>query len=122
MRYLLVRWFTLAVAIGATAWLMPGVQVQNGVTGLALVALVFGLVNAVIRPILSILTCPLIILTLGLFILVINALMLTLTAWLIPDLLSVSGFWSALIASLIISIISAILNTFVGNERREKDR
>lgn len=79
---------------------------------------VLGLVNAIIRPIVSFFTCPLIILTLGLFILVINAMMLALTSWLIPGILQVSGFWTALFASLIISIVSGLLTAFLHDESR----
>ena len=115
MRYLILRWVILAVAIGVTAWLLPGLQVSGGLWGLIIVAAVFGLVNAVVRPIVALFTCPLIILTLGLFLLVINALMLSLTAWLTP-FLSVSGFWTTFFASLIISIISAVLATLLHDD------
>jgi putative membrane protein len=117
MRYLLVRWLILAVAVGVTAWLMPGFQVRGGLLGLVVFAGVLALVNAIIRPIITLLTCPLIILTLGLFTLVINALLLSLAAWLVPAV-SLDGFWTALFASLIISIISAILNAFVHEDDR----
>lgn len=114
MRFLLIRWLILAVAIGITTWLMPGVQVQgNFWVNLIIIAAVYGLVNAIIRPIVEILTCPLIILTLGLFTLVINALMLLLTDWLLPNILTVDGFWTAFWAALVISIISGLLSLFV---------
>jgi putative membrane protein len=118
MAYLILRWLILAIAIGVTAWLMPGMQVGGGIGGLIIAAAVLGLVNAIIRPIVSFFTCPLIILTLGLFILVINALMLSLTSWLIPDILQVSGFWTTLLASLIISVISGLLTAFLHDESR----
>ena len=114
---LLIRWAILAVAIGVTAWLMPGVTVHGTGTdfwiNLFLVAGLFGLINAFIRPIVMFFTCPLIILTLGLFTLVINALMLSLTDWLLPEILTVDGFWTTFFAALIISIISGVLNLFV---------
>ena len=114
---LLIRWAILAVAIGVTAWLMPGVTVHGSGTdfwiNLFLVAGIFGLINAFIRPIIMFFTCPLIILTLGLFTLVINALMLSLTDWLLPEILTVDGFWTTFFAALIISIISGVLNLFV---------
>ncbi len=116
MLYLLLRWLILAIAIGVTAWLMPGMQVGGGMVGLIIAAAVLGLVNAIIRPIVSLLTCPLIILTLGLFLLVINALMLSLTSWFIPEVLQVNGFWTTLFASLIISIISGVLTAFLHDE------
>jgi len=114
---LLIRWAILAVAIGVTAWLMPGVTVQGSGTdfliNLFLVAGLFGLINAIIRPIVMFFTCPLIILTLGLFTLVINALMLSLTDWLLPEILTVDGFWTTFFAALIIAVISGVLNLFV---------
>ena len=114
---LLIRWAILAVAIGVTAWIMPGVTVQGSGTdfmiNLFLVAGLFGLINAIIRPIVMFFTCPLIILTLGLFTLVINALMLSLTDWLLPEILTVDGFWTTFFAALIISVISGVLNLFV---------
>lgn len=118
MPYLLLRWLILAIAIAITAWLLPGIQVSGGIMGLIIAAAVLGLVNAIIRPIVSFFTCPLIILTLGLFILVINAMMLALTSWLIPSILQVSGFWTALFASLIISIVSGLLTAFLHDESR----
>jgi putative membrane protein len=118
MRFLLIRWLILAVAIGVTAWLMPGFTVGSGIAGLIIVAAVLGLINASLRPIVMFLTCPLIILTLGLFTLVVNALMLSLAAWLLPSLVQLDGLWTTLFASLIISIISAVLAMFVHDDRR----
>ena len=117
MRYLLIRWGILVVAIWLTAWLMPGFSVEGDLQGLLVVAAVLGLINAFIRPILIFLTCPLVLLTLGLFTLVINALLLSLTAWLLPELVGLGGFWTTFFASLIISIISAALGMFVHEDR-----
>ena len=82
-----------------------------------LVALVLGLVNAFIRPLLSALSCGLIILTLGLFTLVINAFMLWLASWIMVELIGlgfhVDGFWSALLGALIISVVSVVISIFV---------
>ena len=113
MRYLLIRWLILTIAIGVTAWFLPGFEVSGGILGLVIIAAVLGLINAFIRPIIMFFTCPLIILTLGLFTLVVNALMLSLTAWLLPSLISVDGFWTTFFASLIISIVSAVLGLFL---------
>ena len=119
MRYILLRWLILTIAIAITAAVMPGVQIQgNYWVSLIIIAAVYGLVNAVIRPIVVFFTCPLIILTLGLFTLVINALMLSLTNWLLPGLLTVSGFWTTFFAALIISIVSGLLGMFVHDDRR----
>jgi putative membrane protein len=78
---------------------------------------VFGLLNAVVRPILAFLTCPLVLLTLGLFLLVLNGLMLWLTAMLSTGLglgFAVDGFWPAFLGALVVAVTSAVLNLFVG--------
>jgi len=110
---LIVRWIVIALAVGITAWLMPGMQIQNGITGLLLISLVFGLINAIIKPIVKLLTCPLIILTLGLCTLVINSLMLLLTAKFLPQYLLLDGFWAAFWASIVISIVTAIIGFII---------
>ncbi|HKK54378.1 MAG TPA: phage holin family protein [Patescibacteria group bacterium] len=104
---LFITWLISAVAIFISAWLIPGVSV-SGFWTVLLVALVLGVVNAVVRPILLILTLPINILTLGLFTLVINALMVLLVSAIIPGFI-ISGFWIALIFSLILSAIVWIL-------------
>lgn len=115
MIYILIRWVILAIAIGITTWLLPGVQIHgNFWISLIVISAVYGLVNAVIRPIVMFLSCPLVILTLGLFTLLVNALMLSLTNWFLPNLLTIdSFFWTTIIAAIIISIISAFLNVFI---------
>ena len=119
MVYLLIRWVILAAAIAITAWLMPGVEIHgNFWVSLIIISGVYGLVNAIIRPIVMFFSCPLIMLTLGLFTLVINALMLSLTNWLLPGLLTVDGFWTTFFAALIISIISGLLGLFVHDDSR----
>jgi putative membrane protein len=115
MKYLLLRWLFLAIAIAITAWLMPGMTIYGEgsqyVVNLLIVSVVFGLINAIIRPIVMFFTCPLIILTLGLF-----ALMLSLTDWLLPNIMTVDGFWTTFFAALIISIISGLLGLFLHGE------
>ncbi|NOX62073.1 MAG: phage holin family protein [Chloroflexi bacterium] len=113
MLTLIVRWVLMAIAVGATALFMPGMEIHQGLVGLLVVSAVLGLVNAIIRPIVMFLTCPLVILTLGLFAIVVNALMLWLTAWLLPNWLTIDGFWTTLAASMIISILSWFLNGLV---------
>jgi len=108
----LVRWGINAVAIWVAIELVPGIEHTGSAASLILIALVFGLVNALVRPVLTFLTCPLILLTLGLFILVINALMLALTAWLVPSL-SIAGFWPALLGALIISVVSSVISMLI---------
>jgi putative membrane protein len=116
VRYLVLRWVILALAIALTAWLLPGFTVSGGLLGIVIVSAVLGLINAIVRPIVTLFTCPLVILTLGLFLLVINALMLSLTAWLLSDYVQLSSFWTTLFAALIISIVSAVLNSLVHGE------
>jgi putative membrane protein len=116
MRHLLLRWIINAVALAVAATFVSGIHVDGGWLVLALVALIFGLVNALIRPVVTLLTCPLIILTLGLFTLVINAAMLLFASW-IAGLLgigfAVDGFWPAFWGGLVISIVSFVLSMIV---------
>jgi putative membrane protein len=112
---LVLRIVINAIALYIAAFLVPGLGVTSEVTGLLLVAVVFGLVNAFIKPLVSLLSCPLTILTLGLFTLVINALMLMLTDALI-DGISVEGFWPALLGALIISVISTVLSSVLDQD------
>jgi len=123
MRHLLLRWIINAIALAVAATFVSGIHVDGGWLVLALVALIFGLVNALIRPLVTLLTCPLIILTLGLFTLVINAAMLLFASW-IAGLLGigfmVDGFWPAFWGGLVISIVSFVLSMIV-HEGREHE-
>jgi putative membrane protein len=119
VRSLLLHWILNAAALWAAAALIPGLDFTGGPGRLLLVAAVFGIVNSTLRPLLTVLTCPLIVLTLGLFTLVINALMLQLTGWLSEswDLgFSVSGFWAAFFGGLVVGLVSTTLS--VGLEKR----
>ncbi len=125
MTKILTRWVILAIAIAITVVLVPGIRGDEAgslsidIGTLLGVSLIFGLINAIIRPILKLLSCPLIILTLGLFIFVINAAMLLLTSSIATSLglqFYVDGFGSALIGSIIISLVSIVLNTFVRDD------
>jgi putative membrane protein len=110
MRFLL-RVLLNAVAVFLTAQLIPGIGVSG--PGAALLAgLVLGLVNAVIRPVLILLTLPVTFLTLGLFIFVVNAICLGLAAWLVPGF-TISGFWAALFGAIVISVISWLLSALL---------
>jgi len=125
MRKLLWRWLINGVALYMAAELVRGIDVKGGWLALAVMALIFGLVNALIRPVLKLLTCPLIILTLGLFTLVINALMLMLASWLGRQLgigFYVAGFWPALWGALVISVVSFVLTMLVGDEDKDKKK
>jgi putative membrane protein len=113
VRSLLLHWLLNAAALWVAAVLIPGLDFTGGPGRLLLVAAVFGVVNSTIRPLLTVLTCPLIVVTLGLFTLVINALMLLLTGWLSESWnlgFSVSGFWSAFFGGLVVGLASVALS------------
>ena len=112
---LVLRWIVAAVAIAVAAWIVPGIAVRGEEwVALAVSAIVLGLVNALVRPILLLLTLPITLLTLGLFFFVINALTLMLASWLTTILfgvgLVIDGFWSALVGALLISVVGAVLS------------
>ena len=107
---LLVRWAVLAFSMWIATLVVPGISVDGGVTTYLWVALLFGLINTFFGSIIKVLTFPVSIVTFGLFLLVINAAMLSLTArW--SEKLEVTGFWSALFASLIISLITTLFKS-----------
>ena len=101
---LLALWLINALALLALPWLLPSIQVAGFATALG-VAVVLGLINAVIRPVLLLLTLPVTLLTLGLFIVVINGMMFLLAAWLLEGFV-VDGFISGVIGSALYSVIS----------------
>lgn len=103
----LVSWLVSALAIGITAYLLPGVRLSGFLAAL-ITAVVLGLANAVIKPLLLLLTLPLNIITLGLFTLVINAVLIMLTSAIVPGF-SVSGFWQALLFSLVLVVVNYLL-------------
>jgi putative membrane protein len=103
----LVHWVVTAVALAVGARVVPGIVVASGGT-LLIAALVLGLVNAVIRPVLTILTLPITVLTLGLFYLVVNGLAFALAAWLVPGF-TVASLGSAIGGALVVSIVSSLL-------------
>lgn len=113
MGHFLLRLAVNAIALVAAAFVVPGIQFggPNLTINILIVALVFGLVNAFIKPFLALVTCPFYIITLGLFTFVVNALMLMLTGWLVGARFEVRGFWAALLGSIIISLVSFVLNT-----------
>jgi putative membrane protein len=113
MRSLLLHWILNAAALWVAAAIVPGLDFHGGLGRLLLVAAVFGIVNSLLRPLLTILTCPLILLTLGLFMLVINALMLMITGWLSESWslgFTVSGFWAAFFGGLVVGLVSMVLS------------
>src|SRR5262245_2313888 len=115
MRFL-VRLVVNAAAVFLAANLVPGIAVSG--FGVALLAgLILGFVNAIIKPILFVLTLPFTIVTLGLFIFVVNAICLALVAWLVPGL-TINGFWSAFLGAIVISAVSWALHAIVSDGER----
>ncbi|MFC8268174.1 phage holin family protein [Streptomyces cinereoruber] len=118
MMNFVVKTLANAGALGVAIWLLQDITLTGESTGkkvlaLILVALVFGLVNFLVKPVVQLFTLPLFVLTLGLFTLVVNALMLLLTSWLADKLdlsFHVEGFWTAVLGGLIISVVSWALN------------
>lgn len=118
----LIRWGCNAIAIYAAVKLLPGLYFTGAWWQLCLVALILGLLNSLLRPLLELLTCPLILVTLGLFVLVINAALLWLTAAIatrfdIP--FHIAGFWPAFWGALVISIISSALSLLITDDERK---
>jgi putative membrane protein len=114
MRFI-IRWFITAIAVAVAAWITPGItHIGNWVTAAIVTAIVLGLVNALIRPILKLFSCGLIVVTLGLFTLVVNALCLWLASYISVEWFSngfrIENFFSAFLASIIISVVSFLLS------------
>lgn len=116
MNGFLLRWFIGSLGLWLAATIVPGVNVE-GVGTLMIAALLLGVVNAVVRPLLIILTLPITVITLGLFLLVINAAMLALVAWALPGL-TIDGFFSALLGSIVISAVAWLASWFIGPRGR----
>ncbi len=130
MTRLLTWWLTTALALAAAAWLVPGIrfagpragtaEIEQKIVPLLVVALVLGTVTAVVRPVLTLLSLPLVILTLGLFLLVINAAMLLLTGWVAGELglgFRVDGFWPAVGGALVITVVTWLLDAALDRRR-----
>jgi putative membrane protein len=111
---ILIRWLTTTAAIVAAAYLLDGIRVSSFFTAV-IAAAVLGILNAFFRPIALLLTLPINILSLGLFTFVINAIMLKMASGIIPGF-SVYGFWTAVFGSFLISVISWLLNAFIGEQ------
>ena len=105
---LLLKWLLMTLSIGIAAYLLPGITV-NGFFSALLVALFLGIINTLVRPLLILITLPITILTLGLFTFVINAVLVLLASRVIHGF-EVRGFWTAMLFSIVLSIIQYILN------------
>src|SRR5712692_3445038 len=109
----LVRVLANALAILAAAYILPGIEVSGGMALLA-AGLVLALINAVVRPILLLLTLPVTLVTLGLFLFVLNAFCLWLTSWLVKGF-EVHGFWPAVFGAMLVSVVSWLANAFLND-------
>ena len=116
MRGILIRWLILTFAIMLTAYLFDGIQV-TGFASALFAAGILGILNAFFRPILIILTLPINILSLGLFTFIINAILLMMVSGIISGFV-VRGFWSAVFGSLLISLVSWLLSSFISDRGR----
>ena len=119
---ILIHWFITCIALVIAAWLVPGIRVEREAwTVFAVMAIILGLVNAFVKPLLTFMSCPLIILTLGLFVLVINGITLWLAAAIAVQVFHVGfyvdGFAPAFLGALIVSIVSVILTAILGPRR-----
>lgn len=119
---LLIRFVVTAIAVAAAVYLVPGIDVgDDAAKAVILTAVILGVINAIIRPVLKLLSLPLILLTLGLFILVVNAVCFYLAAWISRTIFDVrfsfDSIWAILFGAIIISIVSTVLNWVIPDDR-----
>ncbi|MBE7536136.1 MAG: phage holin family protein [Anaerolineales bacterium] len=125
MTKFILRWAINAVALYLAIFLLPGLELASAPTSVIWLALIFGLINALVRPLISVLTCPLIALTLGLFTLVINTFMFWLTSVIgqsfgIQLLIADPVWWNAFLGGLIVSAVSVVLTLILKDELKGK--
>ena len=119
----IIRWIVTAIAAAVAVWIVPGIYTIGGdsMIAVAVFALVLAFVNAIIKPMAQFVSFPLSVLTLGIFYLIVNALLLELAAWVSTGLfgsgIGVASFGSAFFGSIVISIVSALVNGLLGNEK-----
>jgi putative membrane protein len=114
MGVFLIHWLVAALGLAAAAYVVPGVSVTSG-SALAIGALALGFVNAVVRPVLTLLTLPLTVITLGLFYFVVNAAAFGLAAAVVPGF-TVASFWAALFGALVVSLVSWVVGAFFASK------
>ncbi|WP_106850249.1 phage holin family protein [Blastococcus sp. Marseille-P5729] len=127
---MIARFIATALATALAAWLIPGITLDGTtdtqeILTLAAVAVIIGLVNTFVKPVVTVLTGCLVLLTLGLFLLVINALMLMLTSWISGKVglgFHVDGFWPAFWGGLVISLVSSAIYGIIGRDKDDKRR
>lgn len=116
---LIVRWIITSIAVAIAAWLIPGIRIEgsSGWWAVAIMAIALGLMNAILRPILTLLSCGFIIVTLGLFTIVINGLTFWAGSWVAVNWFNVGfyvdGLWPAILGSIVVSVVSLLLSVFL---------
>jgi len=120
MRNFIIRAIINAIAIAIAAYFIPGIEVTNDIVPLLIVGAIITLANAVIKPILTFLTCPAVILTLGLFIFVINGLVLQAAAYFAGNALNIVDFWPAFWGGIIMAIVNMILEGVFGIQEEDE--
>src|SRR5512143_4377217 len=123
MTKFILRWAINAIALYLAVLLLPGIDLRSGWVSIIWLALIFGLINALFRPLLNVLTCPLIILTLGLFTLVINTFLFWLTSIIGQSfgfglVISEPVWWNAFLGGLVVSIVSVVLTLILKDEMK----
>jgi putative membrane protein len=127
MTKFILRWVINAIALYLAVLLLPGIDLESGLVSIIWLALIFGLINALFRPLLKFLTCPLIILTLGLFTLVINTFMFWLTSVIgqsfgLALIINDPVWWNAFLGGLIVTIVSVAMSMILKDELRGRGR
>jgi putative membrane protein len=123
MSKFILRWIINAIALYAAVYIVPGVNLEGNWVSIVWLALIFGLINAFLRPLLAFLTCPLIILTLGLFTLLINTFLFWLTSQVGQAFgigFTIDGFWSAFLGGLVVTGVSVIMSLILKDERKKR--
>ena len=123
MTKFILRWIINAIALFLAVYLIPGVSLQGGWTSIIWLALIFGLINAFLRPLLKLLTCPFIVLTLGLFTLLINTFLFWLTGQVGQVFgvgLTIDGFWPAFLGGLVVTVVSVILSLILKDDLKRR--
>ena len=114
MAQFVLRLVVNAIALVITAYVLPGIHVETEIGALLVVALIFGVVNALVKPVITVLSCPLIILTLGLFYLVVNGLMLLITEALSGGRFEVDGLGWAILGGIVMGLVGMVLESMLG--------
>jgi len=123
MTKFILRWAINAIALFLAVYIVPGVNLEGGFTSIIWLALIFGLINAFLRPLLKLLTCPLIFLTLGLFTLLINTFLFWLTGQVgqfVGISLTINGFWPAFFGGLVVTVVSVIMSLILKDELKRR--